>query len=415
MPATNLTRRTPQAVPDPFAPAQLGPITLRNRIIKSATFEGRSPGALVSPELIEFHRRHAAGGLGMTTVAYCAVSPEGRTEANQLWFRPEVIPGMRKLTDAVHREGAAVSAQLGHAGPVNNEQLTKLKAISPSRQFNPLGLKFTRPATAEDLERVVEDYRRAARMSIEAGFDAVEVHLGHNYLTSSFLSPKLNRRKDKWGGSLENRARLARDILRAVRDEIGSEIAILAKLNMDDGVAGGFWVDEAVEVAQWFEADGTLDALELTAGSSLLNPMYLFKGDAPVKEFANTFPQPQKMGIHMIGSSIIREYPYTPNYLLQDALQIRAAVKTPLVALGGITDRASIGAALEQGFEFVAMARALLREPNLPLRLQQEPAAKSLCTHCNQCMPSIYYGTNCALTDEWDHLAADSAPAQAPA
>lgn len=100
-----------------FQPAQLGPITLRNRIIKAATFEGRTPGALVSDPLIEFHAGIARGGVGMTTVAYCAVSPEGRTEADQLYWRPEALPGLRKLTEAVHREGAAISAQIGHAGP----------------------------------------------------------------------------------------------------------------------------------------------------------------------------------------------------------------------------------------------------------------------------------------------------------
>ena len=106
--------------PDPFSPATLGPIRLRNRIIKAATFESRTPDALVTDDLIDFHRQVAAGGVGMTTVAYCAVAPEGRTDRHQIWMRPEALPGLRKLTDAVHAEGAAISAQLGHAGPVAN-------------------------------------------------------------------------------------------------------------------------------------------------------------------------------------------------------------------------------------------------------------------------------------------------------
>ena len=109
--------------PDVFAPAKLGPITLRNRIIKAATFEAATPDALVTDDLIEYHRLPAAGGVGMTTVAYCAVSPGGRTEARQIWMRPEAVPGLRRLTDAIHAEGAAVSAQIGHAGPVRPRPL----------------------------------------------------------------------------------------------------------------------------------------------------------------------------------------------------------------------------------------------------------------------------------------------------
>ena len=110
---------------DVFSPAKLGPMTLRNRIIKAATFEARTPDALVTDDLIEYHRLPAAGGVGMTTVAYCAVSPGGRTEGNGIWMRPEAVPGFRRLTDAIHAEGAAVSAQIGHAGPVANAKSNK--------------------------------------------------------------------------------------------------------------------------------------------------------------------------------------------------------------------------------------------------------------------------------------------------
>ena len=125
---------------------------------------------------------------------------------------------------------------------------------------------------------------------MEAGFDSIEVHVGHNYLLSAFLSPKLNRRDDQFGGSVENRARFARTVLRTVRDAAGPDVAVTAKLNMADGVDGGLWLDESVEIARLFEADGALDALELTGGSSLANPMYLFRGDAPLQEFGATLP-----------------------------------------------------------------------------------------------------------------------------
>ena len=385
--------------PDVFAPAKLGPITLRNRIIKSATFEGRTPQALVTNELIEFHRRPAAGGVGMTTVAYCAVQPEGRTERGQLWMRPEVVPGLRELTDAIHAEGAAASAQIGHAGPVANEKSNGLPALAPSTSFSRLSIKSIHAATSADIARITQAHADAARFAIEGGFDAVEIHFGHNYFASSFLSPKLNKRKDNYGGSLENRARIVRETARAVREPVGDRIAVLAKLNMDDGVPGGFWVDEAIQVAQWLEADGSLDALKLTMGSSLLNPMYLFKGDAPVRDFANAMPQPVKLGVQFVGKAFIKAYPYEPLFMLEEARQIRAAVKMPLVLLGGVTDKAGMDTAMDEGFEFVAMARALLREPDLINRIQAEPRTKSLCIHCNKCMPTIFSGARCVLVD----------------
>ncbi|MEV4254935.1 NADH:flavin oxidoreductase [Spirillospora sp. NPDC049652] len=385
------------SAPEVFEPARLGPLTLRNRVIKAATFEGMSRGALVSDELVEFHRRHAAGGVGMTTVAYCAVQPEGRTERNQIWMRPEAVPGLRRLADAVHAEGAAVSAQIGHAGPVANSRSNRVASLAPVGMFNPQSLQRTRPATEADIQRITAAHGTAARLAVEAGFDAVEVHLGHNYFASSFLSPRINRREDGYGGSLENRAKVARGVARAVRDEVGDRIAVLAKLNMDDGVRGGLRPEESVQVARWLEEDGSVDALELTAGSSLLNPMYLFRGDAPVKEFAATFPQPQRLGIRLVGKRFIRSYPYEEAFLLPTAKRFRAALDLPLVLLGGITGRATMDLAMAEGFQFVAMARALLREPDLVNRIQAEPATPSLCVHCNKCMPTIFSGTRCVL------------------
>jgi 2,4-dienoyl-CoA reductase-like NADH-dependent reductase (Old Yellow Enzyme family) len=380
---------------DPFAPAKLGPITLRNRVIKSATFEGRTPEALVTDDLIEFHREIATGGVGMTTVAYCAVSPEGRTDAHCLYWRDEAMPGLRRLTDAVHAEGAAASTQIGHAGPVANPRSNGARSLSPSRMFQPLGMQWCAVATPQSIARVVRDHADAARRAVEVGFDAIEVHLGHNYLLSSFLSPQVNRRNDLYGGSLENRARFAREAMRAVRDAVGDRAAILAKLNMDDGVRRGLHIDESIQVARWLESDGTVDALEMTVGSSLLNPMYLFRGAAPRKEFARVMPQPVRLGLKVAGRSFLREYPYRDGYLFEHASKVRAAIGLPMVLLGGVTHRGVIDDAMAAGFDFVAMGRALLREPDLVNRMAADASTRSLCSHCNQCMPTIYTRTTC--------------------
>ncbi len=394
----------PPTAADPFAPAHLGPITLRNRIIKAATFEGRTPKGAVTDDLVEFHRAVARGGVAMTTVAYCAVAPEGRTDRHQLVLRPELAPELRRLTDAVHAEGAAACAQLGHAGPVANAASNRLPALAPSKMLSPLALSVVKAATDTDIERITEAFAISARSAREAGFDAVEVHLGHNYLPSAFLSPGLNRRTDRYGGSLENRARLARQLVRAARDGAGRTLAVTAKLNMADGTARGLWLEESLQVARWLADDGAIDALELTGGSSLLNPMYLFRGDAPRREFAATLPRVARAGFGVVGRRFLRDYPYEEAYFLPYARQFRAALDLPLVLLGGISTRSTIERAMQEGFEFVAMARALLREPDLVDRMRSGRASESLCVHCNKCMPTIYRGTRCVLvtTEEFD-------------
>lgn len=385
--------------PDVFNPAKLGPLTLRNRVIKAATFEARTPDALVTDDLIEYHRLPAAGGFAMTTVAYCAVSPGGRTGGNQIWMRPHAVPGLRRLTEAIHAEGAAISAQIGHAGPVADARSNQATALAPVRFFNPIAMRFAQKATREDIDDVLAAHAHAARLAVDAGFDAVEIHLGHNYLASAFLSPLLNRRDDEFGGSLQNRAKVARGLVMAVRRAVRQQVAVTAKLNMTDGIRGGITVDEALTTARWLQDDGGLDAIELTAGSSLVNPMYLFRGDAPVKEFAAAFKPPLRWGIRMTGHRFFREYPYRDAYLLREARLFRAELTIPLILLGGITNRTTMDLAMAEGFEFVAMARALLAEPDLVNRIAAEGSqVRSACTHCNQCMATIYRRTHCVVT-----------------
>lgn len=385
--------------PDVFNPAKLGPLTLRNRVIKAATFEVRTPDALVTDDLIEYHRLPAAGGVAMTTVAYCAVSPGGRTGGNQIWMRPHAVPGLRRLTEAIHAEGAAISAQIGHAGPVADARSNQATALAPVRFFNPIAMRFAQKATREDIDDVLAAHAHAARLAVDAGFDAVEIHLGHNYLASAFLSPLLNRRDDEFGGSLQNRAKVARGLVMAVRRAVRQQVAVTAKLNMTDGIRGGITVDEALTTARWLQDDGGLDAIELTAGSSLVNPMYLFRGDAPVKEFAAAFKPPLRWGIRMTGHRFFREYPYRDAYLLREARLFRAELTIPLILLGGITNRTTMDLAMAEGFEFVAMARALLAEPDLVNRIAAEGSqVRSACTHCNQCMATIYRRTHCVVT-----------------
>jgi 2,4-dienoyl-CoA reductase-like NADH-dependent reductase (Old Yellow Enzyme family) len=382
-----------------FSPGRLGPLTLRNRFVKAATFEGSTPRGEVTDRLVEFHRAVAAGGVGMTTVAYCAVSPDGRVQRHCLVLDADTARSLRRVTDAVHAEGAAAAAQLGHAGLVADAKSNRMHSLAPSRRFSPPAKGFVPAASATDLARVTEDFVRAARCAIEAGFDAVEVHLGHGYLLSSFLSPQLNRRKDGYGGGLEARARFPREVLRAVRDAVGDRIAVTAKFNMADGVPRGLWLDESLEVARMIESDGVLDAMELTGGSSLQNAVYFFRGDVPLAEMLQTQPRYVRPGMRLIAPRLFPSYPFEEGFFLPFARQFREALNMPLIYLGGVNRLETAEQALREGFDLVAMGRALLREPDLLLTFAKDERREGLCVHCNKCMPTIYSGTRCVLVD----------------
>jgi len=387
------------SAPSPFDAADFGPLRLRNRIIKAATFEGVMPRGAVTDALIDYHVAVARGGVGLTTLAYCAVSKGGRVSPHTLVFRDQLVPDLVRLTDAVHAEGAAISAQLGHAGLVAQGHSKRNPSLAPSTRFAAPAKGIVKGATAAQLDEVVADFARAARVAESAGFDAVEVHLGHNYLLSSFLSPNLNKRTDGLGGSIEQRSVFPRRVLEAVRREVSDRVAVYAKFNMDDGVAKGLHPDESLRIASLIEADGHLDALELTGGSSLLNGMYFFRGDVPMKEFAAAQPALVGLGVRLFGRRIFPTIAFEEGFFLPMARLFRQELSLPLILLGGINKLETMETAMADGFEFVALARALLREPDLVNQLSSGDRTEGTCIHCNRCLPTIYTGTRCPLND----------------
>ncbi|MGP7815261.1 NADH:flavin oxidoreductase [Glutamicibacter soli] len=391
-------------IPDPFAPVTLGPVTLRNRIIKAATSEGRSPKGLVTDDLIDFHLDFIRGGAGMTTVAYCCVSPEGASAPGQILMSEKSLPGLKRLTDAIHAEGGAISAQLGHAGMVASKKITGVTSMGPSKFVNPSSMEYCRAIRREEIAMVIEQFGAAARIAVEAGFDAVELHFGHNYLPSSFLSPLLNRRKDEYGGSIENRSRFVREIAQRVRAEVGDKIAVIAKISMDDGLPGSIWLNDSIRTAQLLDEDRNLDAIELTQGSSIIRQMYLFRGDVPVSDFAAVVKEPMKTGVRLFGKFALGSFPYKDLYMLDAARQFVPVMRhTKLILLGGINNREHIDTGMREGFDFVAMGRGLLREPDLVNRIREDSTVTSRCIHCNKCMYTVYGRTHCVMEPSSHH------------
>ena len=193
-----------------FTPYKLGPVTLRNRTVRSAAFESMGRHFGPTEQLKEYHVSVARGGVGMTTLAYAAVCRSGLSFDKQLWLRPEIVPGLRGITDAVHREGAAAGIQIGHCGNMTHLTTAGQIPIGASTGFNLYAYTPVRGMRKDEIAQVARDFGKAVHTAHDAGFDSVEVHAGHGYLISQFLSPYTNHRKDEYGGTLENRMRFMR-------------------------------------------------------------------------------------------------------------------------------------------------------------------------------------------------------------
>ncbi|MDD4820859.1 MAG: NADH:flavin oxidoreductase [Flavobacteriales bacterium] len=352
-----------------FTPFKLGPVTLRNRTIRAAAFESMAPDNAPSDMLYDYHTSVARGGIGMTTLAYAAVSQSGLSFKRQLWMRPEIIPGLRKITDAVHKEGAAVSIQLGHCGNMSHKSVCGTLPLGASSGFNLYSPTFVHGMSKDEIYQMVKNFGNAVQLSREAGFDAVEIHAGHGYLISQFLSPYTNHRKDEFGGSLENRMRFMKMVLAEVMRVAGNDMAVLVKTNMRDGFKGGVEIDEAIEIAKEIEKSG-VHAIILSGGFVSRAPMYVMRGEMPIHTMTHYMDcWWLKWGVRMFGRMMIPEAPFKEAYFLEDAKKFRAALHLPLVYVGGLVSREKIDEVLGCGFDqntfTLASGRASYRQAKI--------------------------------------------------
>lgn len=373
-----------------FTPVTLGPLTLRNRSIRSAAFESMCPGNVPSPQLLDYHRSVAAGGVGMTTVAYAAVTRSGLSFDRQLWMRPEIVPGLSELTDAVHAEGAAASIQLGHCGNMSHKSICGCLPVGASSGFNLYSPTFVRGLRADELPEMAKAYGRSVCLAREAGFDAVEIHAGHGYLISQFLSPSTNHRKDEFGRTLANRMRFMEMVMEEVMKAAGNDMAVLVKMNMRDGFRGGMELDESLQVARKLQELGA-HALVLSGGFVSKAPMYVMRGEMPIRTMTHYMTcWWLKYGVRLVGKYMIPSVPFREAYFLEDALKFREALDIPLVYVGGLVSRQKIEEVLNHGFEAVQMGRALLNEPDFVNRMRREENARCNCRHSNYCIARMY-------------------------
>ena len=376
-----------------FTPVTIGPVTLRNRVIRSAAFENMAYGNSPSQDLYDYHVAVARGGVGMTTLAYASVNRSGLSFDGQLWMRPEIVPGLKRITDAVHAAGAKCSIQLGHCGNMTHRATCGCMPVGASSGFNLYSPTFVRGLKVAEIDELVEDFGRAVNLAREAGFDCVEIHAGHGYLISQFLSPYTNHRRDEYGGSLDNRMRLMRRVITRVLEAAGDDLGVVVKMNMHDGFRRGMQEAECLEVARELERLG-VHAIVLSAGFVSKAPMEVMRGAMPLRTLAHYMDLRKfwwlKALVRVFGRVMIPTVPYKEAYFLEDALKFRAAVKLPLIYVGGMVSRQKMEEVLATGFQGLQMARALVRDTDFVNKLHRGEVDRSECGHSNYCIGRMY-------------------------
>lgn len=375
-----------------FTPVTFGPLTLRNRTIRSAAFENMCYDNKPSQDLFNYHTAVAKGGIGMTTIAYAAVNRSGVSFNGQLWMREEIIPELKKLTDAIHAEGAKASIQLGHCGNMTHRSTCGQTPIGASTGFNLYSPTFVRGMKEQEILDLVKDFGTAVNLARKAGFDCVEIHAGHGYLISQFLSPYTNHRKDRFGGSLDNRMTFMRMVIKEVMAAAGDDMAVVVKTNMYDGFKRGLQIPECLEVAKELERLG-VHALVLTAGFVSKAPMAVMRGAMPLKTLAYYMDMKKfwwlKLGLKFAGRLMIPTVPFKEAYFLEDAKKFRKELKLPLIYVGGLISKTKMEEVLDAGFDGLQIARALVHDTDFVNKLKAGEE-RSGCKHSNYCIGRMY-------------------------
>ena len=379
-----------------FEEAHIGPLTLRNRAIRSAAFESMCPGHKPSQMLYDYHTSVARGGVGMTTVAYAAVTESGLSFDRQLVMHRDIVPDLKHLTDGIHREGAAAGIQLGHCGNMSHKNICGCMPVSASNGFNIYSPTIVRGLRPDELRVMAKKFGDAVNLAREAGFDEVEIHCGHGYLIDQFLNPFFNHRKDDFGGSLENRMRFMTMIIEEVMKAAKDDMAVVCKMNMRDGLKNGVSLEEhSIPIAKRLQQLG-VHALVLSGGLVSATPMYVMRGELPLETLTHYMTDPLlKYGIGcckpLVRRTMIRPVPYQEAFFLEDALKFREAMPDmKIIYVGGLVAGDKISEVLGYGFEAVQMARSLLNEPDFVNRLKEDPHHRCECRHSNYCIARMY-------------------------
>ncbi len=369
--------------------AKLGHLILKNRIIKAGCFEGMSQDGRVTEALVKHHSDMAKGGVAMTTVAYCSVSADGLAYGHEMHIKKSLIPELKALTRSVHDEDCYASIQLGHCGYFASKKVIKKRPMGASVKFNLFRFSICRKMSKKDINDKIRDFVQAAEIAVKSGFDALEIHAGHGYLLSQFISPYTNKRRDEYGGSIENRMRFPCEVLRQIRNKIGPDVPILVKMNLTDGVKSGLNLEEAIEVAKAFERAGA-SALVPSSGFTSKTPFMMLRGHVPVKEMvANQVNLLIKLGLTLFGKIMVKEYKYMPLFHFSQTKEVKRVVDIPLIYIGGVTTTQEITKVIESGFDFVQVGRALIHDNEFVKKMYNNELVDEVCDACNRCVAAM--------------------------
>jgi 2,4-dienoyl-CoA reductase-like NADH-dependent reductase (Old Yellow Enzyme family) len=345
-----------------FETTQIKGITLANRFVRSATWEGMAADdGSCTPKLIELMKRLAERGVGLIITGLAFVTKEGQAAPWQIGAACDnFLPGLKEMTDAVHRANGKIALQIAHGGCYSATQLTGQEALAPSANESD-AFPRCREMTIAEIGRVVAAFGESALLAKKAGFDAVQIHAAHGYLLSQFLSPFFNKRKDAYGGSIENRARIVLETLQSVRQAVGDEYPVLIKINSEDFVAGGLTVDEMLFVAGQL-ARGGIDAIEMSGGT-----VYASGAFSAIRTGA--FDTPEKEVFYR-----------------EAATRYKAKISVPLMLVGGIRSFEVAEKLVNDGLaDYISLSRPLIREPALVNRWKSGDLRRATCISDNAC------------------------------
>lgn len=366
---------------------------LKNRLVRSATHEGMADrNGFPTQDLLRLYERLAKGGVGLIITGFAFVTPDGKSPfvGMQGIHTDDHISRYRELVQCAHENGARIAMQIAHCGRQTTREAIGTEPMGPSAVKEKSLFVKPREMTEEDIERIIEGFAQAARRVKEAGFDAVQIHAAHGYLVNQFLCPHTNRRKDRWGGSLENRMRFVREIYERCRKQVGDNFPILIKINGTDNMKDGLKIEESAVMAQMMGEMG-FDGIEVSCG--IMEDGYsMLRGNVPVEVILSEWPMYRSKGplfrfiMEYFGRKIIKPPPMIQAYNRESARTIKSKVKVPVFLVGGITDPPSMEEIIEKGdADYISLCRALIADPAFPEKVRNGSREPSRCIHCNLC------------------------------
>jgi 2,4-dienoyl-CoA reductase-like NADH-dependent reductase (Old Yellow Enzyme family) len=344
-----------------FEPYKIGGMEIKNRFVRSATWDGMADDSgRVTDSSVGLYRKLGSGGVGLVIIAYSYVTAIGQAAPRQYGIHSDaMVPGLRRLVEAVHRGGARIAAQVVHAGINSRYHKGRGAELPAVSRLEDAGTPH-REMTDEEIEALIDDYIAAVLRAREAGFDAVQLHAAHGYGMSQFISPFYNKRTDRWGGSPENRRRFILEVIRRARQAAG-DFPLLIKLGVMDDEEVGLVLEEGVEAACKIDEAG-IDAIEISSGIG--TPVRIIRRDAPEDV-----------------------------YFRERTAVVKRAVSVPVMMVGGIRSLEMAGDIVKSGdADLISMSRPFIREPGLIARWQRGDTARATCISCNKCFSVLARG-----------------------